>query len=54
MQISEETMICMETKSQTVSDCLRSINDIFMHVIRFDELEPSISNENGARVRLWQ
>ena len=23
-------------------------------MIRFDELVPSISNENGVRVRLWQ
>ena len=43
----------METQSPTVSDCLRPIDDIFfVHVIRFDELEASISNENGVRVRL--
>ena len=34
----------METQSETVSDCLRSINDIFVHVIRFDKLVASISN----------
>ena len=42
----------MKTQSQTASDCLRSIDDIFVHVIRFDELVPRISNENGVRVRL--
>ena len=37
----------METQSKTV-DCLRSIDDMFVHVIRFDKLEGSISNENGV------
>ena len=44
----------METQSSTVSDCLRSIEHIFVHVIRFDELEASIGNENGVQERLWQ
>ena len=39
-----------ETQSSTVSDCFRSIDDICVHVIRFDELETSFSNENGVRV----
>ena len=35
----------METQSSTVSDCLRSIKHIFVHLIRFHELEASIGNE---------
>ena len=44
----------METQPSTVSDCMRSIDDLFVHVIRCNELEASISNKNGVRVRLWQ
>ena len=40
----------METQLSTVSDCLQSIDNIFVHMIRFDELEARISNENGIRV----
>ena len=43
----------METQSSNVSDCLRSIDDISVHAIRFDDLEAGISNENGVRVR-WR
>jgi len=35
-------------------DCLRSIGDNFVHAIRVDESEASMSNENSERVRLWQ
>ena len=35
----------------SVSDCVGSIDDIFVHVICFDNLEASISNENGMRVQ---
>ena len=45
-------MVKRGTQSSTVSDCLRSIDDIFGYVIGFDELEASINNENG--VQFWQ
>ena len=44
-------MVKRGTQSSTVSDCLRSIDDIFVYVIGFDELEASISNENCVRFR---
>ena len=51
---SEETTIRKHNCKLFLIVCDQIIDDVFVHMIWFDELEASRSNENGVRVRLWQ
>ena len=50
---SEEATIWKHNRKLFPIVCDQSAT-IFVHVIRFDESEASISDENGVRVRFWQ